>query len=159
MEMSPSPIQFLALEEVQAIDQAMLSPMAKFMTRITVSSLRIVARIATDLGIHAEELESIQIVQWVERDSHICKDQGLASAFLQWDSPYPDIDFADTRQDLVTSAQLSSHEKFLTRMVISAMQVLRAIAMDCCVHIEDLTVDQIIIWTERDAKTSKPQAM
>ena len=52
----------------------------------------------------------------------------------------------DTRQDLVTSAQLSSHEKFLTRMVISAMQVLREIALDCGVHIEDLTVDQIIIW-------------
>ncbi|MCA6544290.1 MAG: hypothetical protein IM576_13770, partial [Pseudanabaena sp. M074S1SP2A07QC] len=52
---------------------------------------------------------------------------------------------------------LSSHEKFLTRMVISAMSALVAIAKDYGAHIEDLTVAQIISWTERDAKTKREQ--
>jgi hypothetical protein len=150
MQASPVPVQFLTLEEVQAIDRAMLSPMAKFMTRITVSSLRVIQKIAAELGVHAEELEAIQIVQWVERDSLIRKEQGSLSAFLQWNANHTDLDFEDTRQDLVTSAQLSSHEKFLTRMVISAMQVLSTIAKDSQTHIEDLTTNQIVNWTERN---------
>ena len=124
------------------------------MTRITVSSLRVVTQIAAELDIHAEELDSHQIVKWVERDAQIRQEQGQDAAFLKWGAPHIDLDFEDIRQDVVTSAQLSSHEKFLTRMVISAMQTLVAIAKDCCIHIEDLTVEQIILWTERKAKTS-----
>jgi hypothetical protein len=42
-------------------------------------------------------------------------------------------------------------------MVISAMSALVAIAKDYGAHIEDLTVVQIISWTERDAKTKREQ--
>ncbi|NUN65402.1 hypothetical protein HCU40_11715 [Pseudanabaena biceps] len=159
MTRSQDPIQFLTLEEADAINGAMLSTMEKFMTRITVSSLRIVTKIAAELDIHTEDILAEQIVNWIEKDSLIRKDQGEDAAFLKWTSPYPDLDFEDTRQDVVTPAQLSSHEKFLTRMVISAMQVLQAIAKDCTIHVEDLTVAQIISWVEHDAKVKREQGI
>ena len=159
MTIPQAPIQFLTLAEAHAIDGAILSTMEKFMTRITISSMRIIVKIAQDLKIHAEELAASQIVQWIEHDSQIRKEQGEDAAFLKWTSPHPDLDFEDTRQDEVTPAKLSSHEKFLTRMVISAMQTLVAIAKDYSAHIEDLTAAQIISWVERDAKVKCEQGI
>ena len=153
------PIQFLTLEEAHAVNGAMLSTMEKFMTRITISAMRLITKIAQELNIHAEEIRASQIVQWIEHDSQIRKEQGEDAAFLKWTSPHPDLDFEDTRQDEVTPANLSSHEKFLTRMVISAMSALVAIAKDCGSHIEDLTVAQIISWVERDAKVKREQGI
>jgi hypothetical protein len=149
------PIQFLTLDEAHVVNGAMLSTMEKFMTRITISSMRIIAKIAQELDIHAEDIEASQIVKWIEHDSRIRREQGENAAFLKWTSPHPDLDFEDTRQDEVTPANLSSHEKFLTRMVISAMSTLVAIAKDHSAHIEDLTVAQIISWVERDAKVKR----
>ena len=159
MTIPQDPIQFLTLAEAHAIDGAMLSTMEKFMTRITVSSMRIIVKIAQDLKIHAEELAPSLIVQWIEQDSQIRQEQGEDAAFLKWSSPHPDLDFEDTRQDEVTPAKLSSHEKFLTRMVISAMQALVAITQDFSSHIEDLTVEQIISWVEREAKVKREQGV
>ncbi len=144
------PIQFLTLDEAHAIDVAMLSAMEKFMTRITISSLRIIIKIAESLQVHGEALAASQIVEWIEQDSLVRKEQGEDAAFLKWTSPHPDLSFADTRQDEVTDANLSSHEKFLTRMVISAMQALRAIAQST--HIENLTAAQVIAWMEQEAQ-------
>lgn len=159
MSVPQDPIQFLTLSEAHAIDGALLSSIEKFMTRITISSMRIITQIVQDLHIHGEELSAIQIVQWIERDSQIRKEQGQDAAFLKWDSPHPDLDFEDMRQDEVTPAKLSSHEKFLTRMVISARQALVAIAQDYSIHLEDLTVEQIIDWVERDAKVRREQGI
>ena len=153
MTIPQDPIQFLTLDEAHAINGAMLSTMDKFMTRITVSSMRIINKISEELKVHGEEIAPSQIVNWIESDSQIRKIQGEDAAFLKWASPHPDLDFEDTRQDVVTGANLSSHEKFLTRMVISALSELGAIAKDYGVHIEDLSVTQIIIWMERDAKS------
>jgi hypothetical protein len=159
MQMQQDPIQFLTLAEAHAIDGAMLSTMEKFMTRITVSSLRIIAKISEDINIHGEAISASQIVNWIERDSQIRKVQGESAAFLQWSSPHPDLEFEDTRQDEVTSANLSSHEKFLTRMVISAKLALVAIAQHYSAHLEELTVEQIISWVERDAKVRREQGI
>jgi hypothetical protein len=153
MTIPQDPIQFLTLDEAHAINGAMLSTMDKFMTRITVSSMRIINKISEELKVHSEEIAPSQIVNWIEHDSQIRKTQGEDAAFLKWASPHPDLDFEDTRQDVVTGANLSSHEKFLTRMVISALSELGAIAKDYSVHIEDLSVTQIIIWMERNAKS------
>ena len=153
MTIPQDPIQFLTLDEAHAINGAMLSTMDKFMTRITVSSMRIINKIAEELKVHSEEIAPSQIVNWIESDSQIRKTQGEDAAFLKWASPHPDLDFEDTRQDVVTGANLSSHEKFLTRMVISALSELGAIAKNYSVHIEDLSVAQIIIWMERNAKS------
>lgn len=153
MTIPQDPIQFLTLDEVHAINGAMLSTMDKFMTRITVSSMRIINKISEELKVHSEEISPSQIVNWIEHDSQIRKTEGEDAAFLKWTSPHPDLDFEDTRQDVVTEANLSSHEKFLTRMVISALSALMAIAKDYSVHIDDLSVAQIIDWMEREAKS------
>ena len=155
MSTPQDPIQFLTLEEAHEINGAKLSTMEQFMTRITISSMRIVIKISEDMNIHAEYLSANQIVDWIEVDSQIRRDQGEEAAFLKWASPHPDLEFADIREDEVTSAHLSSHEKFLTRMVISAMKALVAIAQDCSVHIEQLTVPQVIAWVENDAKAKR----
>jgi hypothetical protein len=159
MSISQDPIQFLTLEEAHAINGAMLSMMEKFMTRITISSMRIIIKIAQEKNIHAEQLAASQVIQWIEQDSQICKEQGEDAAFLKWTSPHPDLDFEDTRQDEVTSANLSSHEKFLTRMVISAMKALVAIAQDYNLHVEELTVPQVILWMERESETKRQQEL
>ena len=159
MSITQDPIQFLTLEEANAINKALLETMEKFMTRITISSMRIIIKIAQDLNIHAEEISAIQVVQWIEHDSQIRKQEGEEGAFLKWRSPDLDLDFEDMRQDQVTSANLSSHEKFLTRMVISATQALIAIAKDYSAHLEELTVEQIISWVERDAKLKREQGI
>jgi hypothetical protein len=153
MTIPQDPIQFLTLAEAHAINGAMLSTMDKFMTRITVSSMRIINQISQELQVHSEEISPSQIVNWIEHDSQIRKTEGEDAAFLKWTSPHPDLDFEDTRQDVVTEANLSSHEKFLTRMVISALSALMAIAKDYGVHIDDLSVAQIIDWMEREAKS------
>lgn len=159
MSTPQDPIQFLTLEEAQAISGTLLSTIEKFMARITISSMRIIIKIAQDINIHAEDISANQIVNWIEHDSQILKEQGEEAAFLKWTSPHLDVDFEDTRQDEVTSANLSSHEKFLTRMVISAIQPLVAIAKDHSVHLEELTVEQIIFWIERDTKLKREQGI
>ena len=145
-------IQFLTVEEAHAIDGAMLSPMDKFMTRITISSMRILIKIAESLQTQVEDLQTEQIVRWIEQDSQIRKEQGEEAAFLKWSSPTPDLDFEDTRQDEVTPANLSSHEKFLARMVISAKTNMLAIATASQTPIRNLTTAQVISWMEQDAK-------
>jgi hypothetical protein len=155
--------KFLTVEEAQTVDGAMLSTMEKFMTRITISSMRVLAYIAKSYNIHAEELQIDQIVGWIEKDARIRREQGNVAAFLQWSSSGSstddEIEFEDTISDRVTGAQLSSNEKFLTRMTISAMQVLSAIAKDYHTHVEELTVAQTIAWIENDAKIKREQGV
>jgi type II secretory pathway component PulK len=152
--------KFLTLEEAHAVNGAMLSTMEKFMTRITISSLRVLAHIARSYGMHVEDLQAEQIVRWIESDAKIRREQGDAAAFLQWSGGANrdvELEFEDTRDDEVTDAQLSSNEKFLTRMTISALQALVPIAKDCNLHVEELTVAQIIEWIEKDAKIKREQ--
>ncbi len=64
-----------------------------------------------------------------------------------------------TREDSekVDAALLASHEKFLTRLTLSSLELLRYIAKDEGVAIEDLTSDRVIAWFERDAKVRREQ--
>jgi hypothetical protein len=153
--------KFLTEEEARAVDAAMLSTMEKFMTRITISSMRVLIHIAQSYGVHVEELQVNQIVFWVENDARIRREQGDAAAFLQWSGGNTDaeLEFEDTIEDEVTEAQLSSNEKFLTRMTISAMQVLIPIAKDYDTHVEELTVAQTIAWIEKDTKIKREQGV
>lgn len=130
------------------------------MTRITISSMRVLAHISKSYGVHVEDLQIDQIVQWIENDARIRREQGGAAAFLQWsggNNKDVELEFEDTIDDQVTGAQLSSNEKFLTRMTISARQALSAIAKDYDTHVEELTVAQMIAWIEHDAKIKREQ--
>lgn len=76
--------QFLTLEESADVDKALLSSHEKFLTRLTISSLRLLKQIAKDTGITIEELTHQQVVDWFEKDGKIRREQGPEAAYLKW---------------------------------------------------------------------------
>jgi hypothetical protein len=81
---SPPESQFLTLEESARVDAALLSTHEEFLTRLTISSWRLLIQIAQDSGMAVEELTTEQIVAWFEKDAKIRREQGLEAAFLKW---------------------------------------------------------------------------
>ncbi|MBE9126654.1 MULTISPECIES: hypothetical protein [unclassified Coleofasciculus] len=77
-------MQFLTLEESGDVDKALLSSHEKFLTRLTISSLRLLKHIAEDTGIAVEELTPEQVISWFEQDGKIRREQGSNAAFLKW---------------------------------------------------------------------------
>jgi hypothetical protein len=59
----------------------------------------------------------------------------------------------------VDAALLAQHEKFLTRLTISSLNLLRHIAQETGVAIEELTTQQIIAWFEKDGKIRREQGV
>ncbi len=79
-----SSMQFLSPEESADIDAALLDSSEKFLTRLTISSLRLLQIIAEDLEIPVNELTHKQIIAWFEKDGKIRREQGKDAATLQW---------------------------------------------------------------------------
>ena len=79
-----SSMQFLSKEESADIDAALLDSSEKFLTRLTISSLRLLQIIAEDLEIPVNELTHKQIIAWFEKDGKIRREQGKDAATLQW---------------------------------------------------------------------------
>ncbi|WP_017303101.1 hypothetical protein [Spirulina subsalsa] len=77
-------VQFLSVEESADVDQALLSSSEKFLTRLTISSLRLLQVIAQDYQVPIAELSHQQIIQWFEKDSKIRREQGIEAAVLKW---------------------------------------------------------------------------
>lgn len=85
MEFQQQPTtQFLSLEESAKVDAALLSSPEKFLTRLTISSLRVLQEIAKENNIAVEELTTQQIIAWFEKDGKIRREQGVEAAFLKW---------------------------------------------------------------------------
>ena len=85
MEFQQQPTtQFLSLEESAKVDAALLSSPDKFLTRLTISSLRVLQEIAKENSIAVEELTTQQIIAWFEKDSKIRREKGVEAAFLKW---------------------------------------------------------------------------
>ena len=82
--MEQSPTQFLTPEESAKIESALLSSSEKFLTRLTISSYRLLKIIAEDIGISVDELTPTQIVEWMEKDSKIKREQGIDASVLKW---------------------------------------------------------------------------
>jgi hypothetical protein len=76
--------QFLTLDESAQVDAALLSSHEKFLTRLTISSLRLLIHIAASYQVPVEQLTAAQIIAWFEQDSKIRREQGAAAAFLKW---------------------------------------------------------------------------
>lgn len=57
----------------------------------------------------------------------------------------------------VDAALLAQHERFLTRLTISSLNLLKEIAKQTGVAIEDLTTAQIIAWFENDSRIRREQ--
>ncbi|TVQ48139.1 MAG: hypothetical protein EA365_01710 [Gloeocapsa sp. DLM2.Bin57] len=75
---------FLTPEESAAVDMALLSSEEKFLTRLTVSSLRLLKLIATDLDVAIADLTHTQIIAWFEKEALIKREQGLDGTKLKW---------------------------------------------------------------------------
>lgn len=76
--------EFLTLEESNLVDHALLANHEKFLTRLTISSLKLLIQISTDLAVPIETLTASQIVAWFEQDGKIRREQGSDAAFLKW---------------------------------------------------------------------------
>ncbi|MDZ8188149.1 MAG: hypothetical protein RMX96_25260 [Nostoc sp. ChiSLP02] len=76
--------QFLTLEESAQVDAALLSSPEKFLTRLTLSSLKLLKYIAQEYGVAIEDLTSEQVIAWFEKDAKIRREQGIEASFLKW---------------------------------------------------------------------------
>ena len=85
MDLNQQPsTQFLTLEESAKVDAALLSSPEKFLTRLTISSLRVLQHIAQEYDVKIEDLTTQQIVAWFEQDGKIRREQGIDAAYLKW---------------------------------------------------------------------------
>ncbi|MDJ0733494.1 MAG: hypothetical protein QNJ47_05295 [Nostocaceae cyanobacterium] len=80
---SPSE-QFLTLEESAKVDAALLSSPEKFLTRLTISSLKLLKHIADEYNVAVEDLTTQQVIDWFEEDGKIRREQGIEAAYLKW---------------------------------------------------------------------------
>jgi len=76
--------QFLTPEESADVDKALLSSPEKFLTRLTISSLRLLKQISKDTSVAIEDLTHQKIIDWFEQDGIIRREQGIDAAFLKW---------------------------------------------------------------------------
>ena len=76
--------KYLSQSEALDIEMTMLSTHEKFLTRITISSLRMLQQIAESEGVKVEELTPSQIIKWFERDAELKRSQGESAGSLQW---------------------------------------------------------------------------
>ena len=82
--MSIAPDQYLSSEESADIDAALLDSSEKFLTRLTISSLRLLQAIAKDYQIEVSDLSHTQIIQWFENDSKAKRERGEDAGNLSW---------------------------------------------------------------------------
>ncbi|MDB9447712.1 hypothetical protein [Anabaena sp. CS-542/02] len=76
--------QFLTLEESAQVDSALLSSSEKFLTRLTISSLKLLQHIAQEYGVAIEDLTTQQLITWFEKDAKIKREQGIEASYLKW---------------------------------------------------------------------------
>ncbi|MBD0264649.1 MAG: hypothetical protein KME22_07010 [Hassallia sp. WJT32-NPBG1] len=76
--------QFLTLEESAKVDAALLSSPEKFLTRLTISSLKLLKHIAQEYDVKIEDLTTQQVIAWFEKDAKIRREKGIESAYLNW---------------------------------------------------------------------------
>lgn len=77
---------------------------------------------------------------------------------MQFPPPHSAPQFLTPEESVkVDAALLSSPEKFLARITISSLRLLKHIAQENGVAIEDLTTQQVIAWFEKDGKVRREQ--
>jgi hypothetical protein len=76
--------QFLTLDESAKVDAALLSSPEKFLTRLTISSLKLLKHIAQEYSVAIEDLTTQQVIAWFEKDSKIRREQGIEASYLKW---------------------------------------------------------------------------
>ena len=79
-------LQFLTPEESAEVDKALLTTPEKFLTRLTLSTAKLLAFMAKDLDTSVDALTTEQIIQWFEADSKRKQEQGINASVLKWDA-------------------------------------------------------------------------
>ncbi|GAB4341302.1 MAG: hypothetical protein Fur0042_02670 [Cyanophyceae cyanobacterium] len=81
----PKTLEFLTPEEMAQVEGALLSSPEKFLTRITLSSLKLLRYIAQEEGVAIADLTTAQVVAWFERDAKRKREAGIQETVLKWD--------------------------------------------------------------------------
>ena len=82
--MPESPDKYLSPEESADVEAALLTSPEKFLTRLTISSQRLLQKIAQDYQVSVEELSHKQIIEWFENDSKAKRERGEDAGSLRW---------------------------------------------------------------------------
>lgn len=82
--MPSAPEQYLSAEESADVEAALLTSSEKFLTRLTISSQRLLQIIAQNYQVSVENLTHQQIIQWFENDSKAKREQGSDAGTLKW---------------------------------------------------------------------------
>jgi len=121
---APQLPEFLSRNEVAEVDAALLNSQDKFLTRITLYSLRVLNQIAEAEKQPIDSITDLQIAAWIEHDESL-------------------------KQTVTTDA---SFEQFFIRLVLSSLQPLRQISTELDLPIEAVTNQQVVNWFEVRAK-------
>lgn len=81
----PKTLEFLTPEEMVQVEGALLSSPEKFLTRLTLSSLKLLRYIAEEEGVAIADLTTGQVVAWFERDAKRKREAGVQETVLKWD--------------------------------------------------------------------------
>ncbi|MEL6138771.1 MAG: hypothetical protein AAFR42_15345 [Cyanobacteria bacterium J06628_6] len=87
-------LQFLTPEESAEVDKALMTTPEKFLTRLTLSTAKLLSYIARDFETSVESLTNQQIIAWFEADSKRKQQQGIKASVLKWDA----TDLADLKE-------------------------------------------------------------
>ncbi|HEY9693385.1 MAG TPA: hypothetical protein V6D15_14330 [Oculatellaceae cyanobacterium] len=116
--------QFLTREESIKVDAALLTSQDKFVTRLALYALKSLKQLAQETGAPIENITPQQLSAWIEKDETF-------------------------KQEIENDA---TFEDFFTRLVISSLNPLKQVSQAANLPIEDLTVEQVISWFEKQAK-------
>ena len=116
--------QFLTREESIKVDAALLTSQDKFVTRLALYALKSLKKLAQETGAPIENITPQQLSAWIEKDETF-------------------------KQEVENDA---TFEDFFTRLVISSLNPLKQVSQAANLPIEDLTVEQVIDWFEKQAK-------
>lgn len=116
--------EFLTYEEVVEVDKALLTAQDKFLTRVSLYSLRVLNQIAQTEQQPVETITDQQIAHWIEQDNSL--------------------------REIISSD--ASFEQFFIQLVLSSLQPLRQISQEINLPIDDLTIQQVVAWFEQKAK-------
>ncbi|MEL7503669.1 MAG: hypothetical protein AAFN18_14495 [Cyanobacteria bacterium J06554_6] len=87
-------LQFLTPEESAEVDKALMTTPEKFLTRLTLSTAKLLSYIARDFETSVESLTNQQIIAWFETDSKRKQQQGIKASVLKWEA----TDLADLKE-------------------------------------------------------------
>ena len=82
--MTQVPDQYMTSEESADVEAALLTSPEKFLTRLTISSQRLLQKIAGEYQTSIEELSHKQIIEWFENDSKVKRERGDDAGSLKW---------------------------------------------------------------------------